>query len=322
MTDPRTDGPTSRVDFDEFVAARSSGLLRTAYLLTHDHALAEDLLQTALTKAWFAWGRIDGPPGALRPPDPGQHLRVLVAAPLERRARHRGAARAAAPVTAAAASDTGHDLWTAMERLPRRQRAVVVLRYFEDLTEAETARLLGCSVGTVKSQTSKALAKLRIDPALVSREGGPPMSTIGRPARHPGPARLGADRPRPARPAGRGARADPRRTPSPARRRRRPAPRSSSAAVALTLSLALGARQAPVGGPDPRRPRGAEDDELARLHLHVRPGRGRAPGRPRSTSLPRIAPRLVSWATSGPDNEVTLRGVDEKPRTVTVGRLR
>ena len=60
----------------------------------------------------------------------------------------------------------GRDLWNAMERLPRRQRAVVVLRYFEDLTEVETARLLGCTVGTVKSQMSKALAKLRIDPAL------------------------------------------------------------------------------------------------------------------------------------------------------------
>jgi RNA polymerase sigma factor (sigma-70 family) len=55
-----------------------------------------------------------------------------------------------------------------MERLPRRMRAVVVLRYFEDLTEVQTADLLGCSVGTVKSQTSKALAKLRIDPALAS----------------------------------------------------------------------------------------------------------------------------------------------------------
>ena len=60
------------------------------------------------------------------------------------------------------------DLWAAMERLPRRMRAVIVLRFFEDLTEAQTADVLGCSVGTVKSQASKALAKLRIDPALVA----------------------------------------------------------------------------------------------------------------------------------------------------------
>lgn len=57
-----TDEPLARADFDDFVAARSTALLRTAYLLTHDHGLAEDLLQTALTKSWFAWGRINGNP--------------------------------------------------------------------------------------------------------------------------------------------------------------------------------------------------------------------------------------------------------------------
>jgi RNA polymerase sigma factor (sigma-70 family) len=64
--------------------------------------------------------------------------------------------------------DDRTDLWDALGRLPRRQRAVVVLRFYEDLTEAQTAELLQCSVGTVKSQTSKALAKLRLDPRLLS----------------------------------------------------------------------------------------------------------------------------------------------------------
>ena len=166
MDDPRTDG-ASRVGFDDFVAARSSGLLRTAYLLTHDHALAEDLLQTALTKAWFAWGRIDGHPEPYV-----RRILVNTYATWWRRRWNGELATAELPelpaTDGADASDTGQDLWSAMTRLPRRQRAVVVLRYFEDLTEAETASLLGCSVGTVKSQASKALAKLRIDPSLTA----------------------------------------------------------------------------------------------------------------------------------------------------------
>ncbi len=154
-----------RIDFDEFVAARSSGLLRTAYLLTRDHALAEDLLQTALAKAWFAWSRIESSPEAYV-----RRILVTTYASWWRRRWNGEQATDELPEPsgpdASAASDTAHDLWTAMGRLPRRQRAVIVLRYVEDLTEAQTADLLGCSVGTVKSQASKALAKLRIDPAL------------------------------------------------------------------------------------------------------------------------------------------------------------
>ena len=152
-------------DFDEFVAARSGRLLRTSYLLTRDHGLAEDLLQTALTKAWFAWSRIDG--------DHESYVRKVIVntyASWWRRKWHGEHPTEEMPerhdADHADGSATGHDLWQALGRLPRRQRAVVVLRYFEDLTEAETARVLGCSVGTVKSQTSKAFAKLRIDPAL------------------------------------------------------------------------------------------------------------------------------------------------------------
>jgi RNA polymerase sigma-70 factor (sigma-E family) len=166
------DSPAVRsdsVEFDAFVAARSSVLLRTAYLLTHDHALAEDLLQTALAKAWFAWSRIETAPEAYV-----RKVLVNTYATWWRRRWNGEHATSELPdagiASAADASDASHDLWLAMERLPRRQRAVVVLRYFEDLSESETAQLLGCSVGTVKSQASKALAKLRIDPALATSE--------------------------------------------------------------------------------------------------------------------------------------------------------
>lgn len=152
--------------FEEFVAARSSALLRTAYLLTRDHTLAEDLLQTALTKAYLAWSRVEGNPEPYV-----RRILVNTYASWWRRRWNGEQPTEALP-------DHGHhddrvgesgDLWDALGRLPRRMRAVVVLRYFEDLTEAETASLLGVSVGTVKSQASKALAKLRIDPSLTEQ---------------------------------------------------------------------------------------------------------------------------------------------------------
>lgn len=160
-----------RADFDAFVAARSTPLLRTAYLLTRDRGLAEDLLQTALAKAWFAWGRIEGAPEAYV-------RRILVNTysswwrrkwhgeePTETLPERRGAGADGA--AGARQVDERTDLWQALGRLPKRQRAVVVLRFYEDLSEAETAELLGITIGTVKSQASKALTKLRLDPTLI-----------------------------------------------------------------------------------------------------------------------------------------------------------
>jgi RNA polymerase sigma-70 factor (sigma-E family) len=157
-------------EFDRFVIARSQALLRTAYLLVRDEALAEDLLQTALTKAWFAWGRIEG--------EPERYVRrilVNTSASWWRRRWHGERPTADLPErrTPDSRDASGdRDLWDAVGRLPSRQRAVVVLRYLEDRTEAETADLMGCSVGTVKSQCSKALAKLRVDGSLVVVDEG------------------------------------------------------------------------------------------------------------------------------------------------------
>jgi RNA polymerase sigma-70 factor (sigma-E family) len=148
--------------FEEFVVARGTALMRTAVLLCagsrHD---AEDVLQTALEKAYRHWRRIEG--------DPEPYVRRIMVNLTISRARRRKIINEismseppdhAGPSTVdgVALRDT---LISELRALPPRQRAVLVLRYWEDLSEAETADLLGCSPGTVKSQASKGLAKLR-----------------------------------------------------------------------------------------------------------------------------------------------------------------
>jgi RNA polymerase sigma-70 factor (sigma-E family) len=154
-----------RSDFAPFVAARSDALLRTAFLLTGNWATAEDLLQVALAKSWRAWPRLSDHPDAYV-------RKVLLNSYLSWRRRRWHAETPVAELPEAVEPDGTTDvadraaLWDALCRLPRRQRAVLVLRYFEDRSEADTAELLGVTVGTVKSQSSKALAALRVDPGL------------------------------------------------------------------------------------------------------------------------------------------------------------
>jgi RNA polymerase sigma-70 factor (sigma-E family) len=155
-----------RAAFEAYVAGRSPALLRTAYLLTGNRADAEDLLQTALAKTYLAWDRIRD-----REALDGYVRRVLVTTQTSfwRRKRPEALYDEVPEVPgrdAHADSDLHAALWTALSGLTRKQRAVVVLRFYEDLPEAETARVLGVAVGTVKSTTSRALAALRDDPTL------------------------------------------------------------------------------------------------------------------------------------------------------------
>jgi RNA polymerase sigma-70 factor (sigma-E family) len=155
-----------KAEFDAFVLGRSQALLRTAYLLVRDEGQAEDLLQTALTKAWFAWDGIRDPEAYVR-----RILATTSASWWRRRwTREVPAEHPLEPAVGGSEPADTHDLWEALGHLPPRQRAVVVLRYLEDRSEADTADLLGCSVGTVKSQCSKALAKLRVDASLEPSE--------------------------------------------------------------------------------------------------------------------------------------------------------
>jgi RNA polymerase sigma-70 factor (sigma-E family) len=149
-------------DFVQFVSARWSSLYRLAYLLTASPTAAEDLLQTAFEKAYVSWSRIG------RMEFPEAYVRRMMVNALvssRRRAWLREVPSASMPEVSAGAIDVGvldrSLLWPLVCALPVRQRAVIVLRYYEDLTEAQIADVLGCAPGTVKSQTSAAMKALR-----------------------------------------------------------------------------------------------------------------------------------------------------------------
>jgi RNA polymerase sigma-70 factor (sigma-E family) len=156
-------------DFADFVQRRSGTLLRAAWLLTGgDWALAEDLVQSTLGEVWRRWSRV----ADMDAPDAYAH-KVMVNTSLRWRGRRWSGEVASGQLPDTVTSIDGYrqvdvreSLRRALRELTARQRAVIMLRYFEDRTEAETASIMGCSVGTVKSQAAKALAKLRDVPGL------------------------------------------------------------------------------------------------------------------------------------------------------------
>lgn len=146
-----------REAFDAFVRARLPELLRFGRALTGSPEAAADLVQDALERTLLAWSRVqsrDEPEGYVRRIMVNRNISIW---------RKFGREHATADVYDAGREDVHFDgdLWRALQQLPTRQRAVIALRYYEDMSEAEIARTLGCSVGTVKSQASKGLAKLR-----------------------------------------------------------------------------------------------------------------------------------------------------------------
>lgn len=148
--------------FEEFVAARGHALVRMAYLLTGDHGLAEDLVQAALAKAYVRWSRIvamDAPEAYVRRMIVNQHVSWW------RRRRGQEESRAVLPEIAHGDMADLHAskslVRAAVRSLPVRQRAAVVLRYFEGLSDHEIAAALGCSASTVRSQISRAHASIR-----------------------------------------------------------------------------------------------------------------------------------------------------------------
>ena len=164
--------------FDAFVAARSGALLRSAYLLTGDQQLAEDLVQSALVKASLRWSRL------VSTGDPEPWIRTVLYREHVSWWRRRKVPEVLAADLPEPRGPTEPDfvdtlaqaqaLRVALLRLPPGQRAVIVLRHFEDRSDREVAALLGCSVGTVRSQNARGLAALRqVVPDLLAVEEVP-----------------------------------------------------------------------------------------------------------------------------------------------------
>ena len=159
--------------FDEFMASRWPGLVRLAFGLTGDRWLAEDLAQTALASAYAVWWRVR------RADDPDAYVRrILINASKRRLRKPRLSEQPSEPgdLPDPAAQDPAADvgersaLLAALAELPPRQRAVVVLRYAEDMSDAQVGALLGCTAGTVRSQAARALAKLRASAKLAEED--------------------------------------------------------------------------------------------------------------------------------------------------------
>jgi RNA polymerase sigma-70 factor (sigma-E family) len=148
--------------FTEFMSARSASLFRTAYLIVGDHQLAQDLLQESLIKTYVAWPRLRDVSKA-----EGYTRKTIVTTAISWRRRRSFHERPTDLLPDTAVPDAGEEVTThaslvaQLRTLPPRQRAAIVLRYYEDLSEAQTADVMGCSVGAVKSHVFTGLGRLR-----------------------------------------------------------------------------------------------------------------------------------------------------------------
>ncbi|MFB4269250.1 SigE family RNA polymerase sigma factor [Nonomuraea sp. GTA35] len=157
-------------EFREYVMARGPALLRAAHQLTGHPLDAEDLLQSALTKTYQAWERIEDR-GALDGYVRRAMVNINISQWRRRKLEEYPSDELPEPVTCdpVTSSEIHEALEQALRELPERMRAAIVLRYYEDMTEPEIAKKLGISVGTVKSTVSRAMAKLRAALALPSQ---------------------------------------------------------------------------------------------------------------------------------------------------------